>query len=486
MLQVRIVPVDITNPSSTPLPSRISEGQKGEESRNVGAPVIGTDINDIAPLVITGTPVPYASDISTSVSYRTPITTLAAGFDQAQSPTISSLPVTVGFSSQTTLVQILPHDAPHQAPSQVEGALIGIIAAGTVITTFVAWFKISSRLEMAAASTSPSSQPSQIPALVPAPAGWSYIGCYHDTESRVLDGGFRDSQDMTVISCISICQGNGFNFAGVEGGSQCFCGNSIKTGAVQKTEPECGMPCTGDASQRCGDIWRLNIYQAQATPSSSSSSSTVPGITNHVPAPSPSASHPSNVATSSPTFVTAAQSPHTGTRTETTVPGTSTFLTTAHSTTAASSTSTSSAAAPPTSQIITSIDSHSPRTTLSLGTVAGIAVGVTAITIILVVLLIASLRKWRKRRDEPQHVSTLTTYTTNFYDMQPVTRSTPDDLESDINETSISQSGFVSRRANEMDSTTSPKKGRSYTRTTMYTDDSNSEFTDFSTIKGVN
>ncbi|PPQ82713.1 hypothetical protein CVT24_004349 [Panaeolus cyanescens] len=152
---------------------------------------------------------------------------------------------------------------------------------------------------MAAASTSPSSQPSQIPALIPAPAGWTYSGCYEDTRARILDGGYRVAQDMTVISCISICLGNGFSFAGLERGSECFCGNIIKAGAVRKTEPECGMPCAGDASQRCGDVWRLNIYQAQARHLSSSSSSTGPGVTSHAPAPLSLASNPSNVAVSS-------------------------------------------------------------------------------------------------------------------------------------------------------------------------------------------
>ncbi|PPQ76918.1 hypothetical protein CVT24_008932 [Panaeolus cyanescens] len=160
-------------------------------------------------------------------------------------------------------------------------------------------------------SINPPPQPSQIPALVPAPAGWTYNGCYEDTRARILEGGYRNAQDMTVMSCISICNGNGFGVAGVQSGTQCFCANAIKVGAVRKTETECGMGCAGDASQRCGDFWRLNVYQAQSrvvAPGSGSSSSTftdtsTPTDTSPPQAPAPIAtplpSTPSSIAIAS-------------------------------------------------------------------------------------------------------------------------------------------------------------------------------------------
>ncbi|PPQ65263.1 hypothetical protein CVT24_011418 [Panaeolus cyanescens] len=283
--------------------------------------------------------------------------------------------------------------------------------------------------------SSASSRPSQIPALVPAPAGWTYIGCYQDDQLRVLDGGTRGALDMTVISCISLCQGNGFSIAGVENGTQCYCGNSIKVGAIQRTEPECGMACAGDASQRCGDVWRLNIYQAQSRPAAApsiSSSFTLPSDTNRplAPAPSPSTSNPSSTAITSTGSLTFSATQPSSTRT-----GSENTLVTAtyntYSTNFPSFANISATAVtlpPPADQIFTPNDSHSPNSALSSAVVAGIAVATTAITaIILALLLVLMVRKWRRRKIEQaamtQHAIVPDQYSPSTYRDTP-----PEDL----------------------------------------------------------
>ncbi|PPQ65261.1 hypothetical protein CVT24_011416 [Panaeolus cyanescens] len=285
-------------------------------------------------------------------------------------------------------------------------------------------------------SSNPQPQPSQIPSLAPAPAGWTYVGCYEDNWSRILDGGHRDTQDMTVISCISVCLGNGFSIAGVQGGSQCFCANTIKAGAARKTETECAMACTGDASQRCGDLWRLNIYQSQSRVVAPSSSTVPSAPTNtsppQAPAPTPSTPTPSSIAIASTRSLasTGAQPSFTTTRlgSDTTVfTATSDTLSTASSSSANFS-STAVILPPAIDQIFTPNDS--PQSSPSSGVVAGIAVASTAITAILVVLLFLMVRKWRRRKMQQAaltQASTLSTIPT-YYDTRRETLPSYDDL----------------------------------------------------------
>ncbi|PPR00539.1 hypothetical protein CVT24_005513 [Panaeolus cyanescens] len=241
------------------------------------------------------------------------------------------------------------------------------------------------------------SQSSQIPTLVPAPAGWSYIGCYEDSLERVLDRGFlyRNAGDMTVVSCISYCQSNAFSISGLQWGSECFCGNSIRAGATQKAESECGMACAGDAGQRCGEFWRMNIYQVQslpAAPSSSRSTKTLLRITSsppiQAPAQSSSTSTPSSIAITSTSSLE-------GTSIQFTPLSTDTYST--HSTSSANISTTAVLLPPPIDQVFTP-HANSPKSLPSSAAIAGIVVGMTAISAIVVTLLILLVRKWRRNK----------------------------------------------------------------------------------------
>ncbi len=95
----------------------------------------------------------------------------------------------------------------------------------------------------------------------------SYLGCFKDsgdpfgTENRDLNGLFVSKSDMTVKKCINLCKSKGFKYAGVEYGSQCFCGNSY--GKYGKAD-NCNMKCSGNANEICGGFWAINIYTAKA------------------------------------------------------------------------------------------------------------------------------------------------------------------------------------------------------------------------------
>ncbi|KAI0505997.1 WSC domain-containing protein [Xylaria bambusicola] len=94
--------------------------------------------------------------------------------------------------------------------------------------------------------------------------GWKYVACAEDPagQSRTLSDLSIDQQDMTVDKCIATCGDKGFEYAGVEYTSQCFCGHGIPKDRLPAngTTGDCSMPCAGNSDQFCGGAARVSIY----------------------------------------------------------------------------------------------------------------------------------------------------------------------------------------------------------------------------------
>ena len=65
----------------------------------------------------------------------------------------------------------------------------------------------------------------------------------------------------TPARCIEACQDQGFLFAGVQYGNECWCGNDAPPEDKIVNMMECNYPCPGDSSQKCGGFWRMNVYR---------------------------------------------------------------------------------------------------------------------------------------------------------------------------------------------------------------------------------
>ena len=66
---------------------------------------------------------------------------------------------------------------------------------------------------------------------------------------------FYDSNKRSV--CINAC--NGYNYAGLESGHQCFCGNELPDRTLYRPG-ECLDSCPGSEAELCGDDMRINIF----------------------------------------------------------------------------------------------------------------------------------------------------------------------------------------------------------------------------------
>ena len=93
-----------------------------------------------------------------------------------------------------------------------------------------------------------------------APQGWTSLGCFADDKSqRVLPGPTTNLlQTMTISQCTDFCQQNGYEYAGLEYKSECYCGHDAPT----EQSNACTDPCAGDASTMCGGWNAINVYHA--------------------------------------------------------------------------------------------------------------------------------------------------------------------------------------------------------------------------------
>lgn len=93
--------------------------------------------------------------------------------------------------------------------------------------------------------------------------GWSYVGCGNDSASaRTFTGLFLSNTTQSVESCIASCSAHGFNYAGMEYGVECYCGNTLPSSRapVANIIGSCSMPCAGNNGEICGGYAALSIY----------------------------------------------------------------------------------------------------------------------------------------------------------------------------------------------------------------------------------
>ncbi|KAG9738708.1 glycoside hydrolase, partial [Aureobasidium melanogenum] len=95
-------------------------------------------------------------------------------------------------------------------------------------------------------------------------ANFEYVGCRQDSYyGRILGrerkAVFRDTN--TPQYCADYCGRSGYPWAGVEAGTQCYCGGQPDGGAVTGNANCSTYTCSGDESQKCGGQYFLQLYK---------------------------------------------------------------------------------------------------------------------------------------------------------------------------------------------------------------------------------
>ncbi len=96
--------------------------------------------------------------------------------------------------------------------------------------------------------------------------GYEHHGCYVDHTTGLFDG-VRLPYDANNdnVKCLFRCHQQGYEVAATEYGYECYCTfiNATSYDAEIADDSECSTPCSGDATQRCGGIWRQSISSIQ-------------------------------------------------------------------------------------------------------------------------------------------------------------------------------------------------------------------------------
>ena len=89
-----------------------------------------------------------------------------------------------------------------------------------------------------------------------------YQGCFSSSVTGPLTDVSSETDQMTIIRCLTICRSTGNTFAGVQG-KKCTCGDDISSGNKQGNSG-CNVVCPGDASETCGGSATASIYRSES------------------------------------------------------------------------------------------------------------------------------------------------------------------------------------------------------------------------------
>lgn len=88
------------------------------------------------------------------------------------------------------------------------------------------------------------------------------LGCYKDEkDNRLLTGYYTNFKKANSRNkCIAMCLQSGFPFAGVQYGTECFCGVGMPPSDCEIPEKMCDMKCSGNPNEFCGGYFTMNVY----------------------------------------------------------------------------------------------------------------------------------------------------------------------------------------------------------------------------------
>ncbi|XP_013115718.2 xylosyltransferase oxt [Stomoxys calcitrans] len=89
------------------------------------------------------------------------------------------------------------------------------------------------------------------------------LGCFRDEKKfRLLSGYFINFKTTNKPDkCIQLCLQSGFPYAGVQYGSECFCGADLPPESSKLPDSTCNMKCSGDSHEICGGYFAMNVFE---------------------------------------------------------------------------------------------------------------------------------------------------------------------------------------------------------------------------------
>ncbi|KAJ3329028.1 hypothetical protein HDU76_008800 [Blyttiomyces sp. JEL0837] len=99
---------------------------------------------------------------------------------------------------------------------------------------------------------------------------WKSIGCYQTGKgaggrftlgTQLFDARLNSSSQWNDDTCLAVALAYGYQFAGLQGGGQCWVGTQLDiVGPVAAPASDCMWPCDSNNAQYCGGNWTLSVY----------------------------------------------------------------------------------------------------------------------------------------------------------------------------------------------------------------------------------
>lgn len=91
------------------------------------------------------------------------------------------------------------------------------------------------------------------------------LGCFQDDQTnRLLSGYYVNNKgNNSPQKCIEYCLQSGFTYAGVQYGSECFCGHVQPPSTAKLADSRCTKKCPGEEGHEevCGGYFTMNVYE---------------------------------------------------------------------------------------------------------------------------------------------------------------------------------------------------------------------------------
>ncbi|KAH8895106.1 WSC-domain-containing protein [Thozetella sp. PMI_491] len=189
-----------------------------------------------------------ADAASTIMDAAPAVTDAASATDGASSATDAASPVADAASSTTD-----------EAAAVTDAATSATDAAPAVTDAASSTADSASITDVASStSTTEHTRPTSVPGY-PDVAGYSFVSCWAEPAgARALVGAKNTSDSLTLEECATFC--SSWPYFGVEYGRECYCGLLPEANSAAAPLSDCGIPCSGDSTEKCGGNVRLNLY----------------------------------------------------------------------------------------------------------------------------------------------------------------------------------------------------------------------------------
>lgn len=188
--------------------------------------------------------------------------------DEPTTPTTPTTPAMTD-SSSTEIGTATP------TPSETESSSEEPTPSDTKSTSEESTPAPSSSVTPTTSSSSSAAPTPTGPSIYPGNANFTFYHCMSEPSSGrlLLDQVWNDGKNMTIDRCLQKCSDAStddlkYNYAGVEYGRECWCGDKLRLDGGQDAETpgknvtntECDFLCPGNSTQYCGAGVRLSLY----------------------------------------------------------------------------------------------------------------------------------------------------------------------------------------------------------------------------------